>query len=395
MSKPFILIGDQIDHGGTVVSGSPWTDVNGKPVARVNDQVICSRCGPTTIASGDPTLIIDGQPVARHGDKTACGAMLISGQIQVFVDDAPANGNGNGAAAPASEIPITSAAGTAAMAARYDEQLQFVNARDATLAGVDYRLELESGEVISGVTDAAGKTGRIVTDQPMRIVSVALTSAETSCCRLHAEQITDRSPLVVRPVGAATHAAAVGSSVHTVKTSDSESRGLTPGEIQMARLVFADSVDYSRVKVHNGEYLWFGMQPDDTAMTPEGEMYFNEKYFREDFSAEDIRDQQWFIHEMVHVWQHQLGYPVKARGAVRIGLSYDYTLDPKQLLHDYNMEAQGNIVADYFVSRFRNAQFAMYEEKYAYDLNALTLLEATLILFLGSPRNPNNLPPLL
>jgi len=86
VSKPFIVIGDKTDHGGVVVSSAAQTDINGKLVARIGDQVSCPKCkGVFPIASGDPTIIIDGQPVARHGDKTACGATLIAGQTQVFV----------------------------------------------------------------------------------------------------------------------------------------------------------------------------------------------------------------------------------------------------------------------------------------------------------------------
>ncbi len=80
MSRPFILVGDRITHGGSVVSGSGQTDVNGKPVARIGDRVVCSKHGQTSIVSGDTSVVIDGSPVARDGDKTACGATLIASQ---------------------------------------------------------------------------------------------------------------------------------------------------------------------------------------------------------------------------------------------------------------------------------------------------------------------------
>lgn len=83
MSRPVILVGDTTDHGGTVISGAPMSDVDGRQIARVGDQVTCPKKGHgrvTTIATGDPTCLIDGQPVARHGDKTACGATLIASQ---------------------------------------------------------------------------------------------------------------------------------------------------------------------------------------------------------------------------------------------------------------------------------------------------------------------------
>lgn len=86
MSRPIIVIGDRIDHGGSVVSGTPTSDIAGTPIARVGDSVVCQRHGPTTIASGDSTLIVDGQPVARHGDRTACGGTLLSSQSTTFVD---------------------------------------------------------------------------------------------------------------------------------------------------------------------------------------------------------------------------------------------------------------------------------------------------------------------
>lgn len=86
MSKPFIVIGDKTDHGGVVVSSTAQTDINGKLIARVGDQVSCPKCkGVFPIAAGDATILIDGQPVACHGDKAACGATLISGQVQTFV----------------------------------------------------------------------------------------------------------------------------------------------------------------------------------------------------------------------------------------------------------------------------------------------------------------------
>ena len=87
MSRPVILVGDKTDHGGTVISGAPTSDVDGRLIARVGDQVTCPKKGhggTTVIASGDPTCMIDGAPVARHGDKTACGATLIASQSVTF-----------------------------------------------------------------------------------------------------------------------------------------------------------------------------------------------------------------------------------------------------------------------------------------------------------------------
>ena len=82
MGRPFIVLGDRTDHGGTVVEASGVTETHGKRIARVGDQVTCPHPfhGTTVIVSGDPTTIIDGKPAARHGDKCACGATLIAAQ---------------------------------------------------------------------------------------------------------------------------------------------------------------------------------------------------------------------------------------------------------------------------------------------------------------------------
>ena len=157
----------------------------------------------------------------------------------------------------------------------------------------------------------------------------------------------------------------------------------------MARSLFGVSIDYSRVRVHNEEYLWFGLQDDDIAMTPNGELYFNPKRFKEDFSTSSFGDSLWFMHEMVHVWQYQLGYPVKLRGAVRIGLSYSYALGADKRLTDYDMEAQGNILSDYWALKNFRKPPILWERKHSNDL---PLYEKVLENFIASPSDKANLP---
>ncbi|RBG21627.1 PAAR domain-containing protein, partial [Xanthomonas oryzae pv. oryzae] len=81
MARMIIVVGDRTTGGGTVVSGSLETDIDGMPVARVGDRVTCRKHpGVHTIATGDITLMIEGQPVARHGDRLSCGCQLLSGR---------------------------------------------------------------------------------------------------------------------------------------------------------------------------------------------------------------------------------------------------------------------------------------------------------------------------
>lgn len=189
--------------------------------------------------------------------------------------------------------------------------------------------------------------------------------------------------------GSAPVASAAAGAASPQATPEGGARSLTASETAMARSLFGGAVDYSRVKVHNGEYLPFGLQPDDTAMTPNGELYFNPKRFVEDFSLSSFLDSLWFMHEMVHVWQYQLGYPVKLRGAIRIGLGYAYTLSADKLLSDYNMEAQGNVLSDYWaLSQFTHPP-SLWESKHRQDL---PLYRQVLRDFIADPANKNNLP---
>ncbi|GGY83496.1 Rhs element Vgr protein [Pseudoduganella plicata] len=166
-------------------------------------------------------------------------------------------------------------------------------------------------------------------------------------------------------------------------------RTLSPGEIHWCRRLFGGAIDYERVRVHGGSYFWFGLQRRHVAVAPDGEIWFNPEDFSADFSREHAWRLLWFIHEMTHVWQYQLGYPVKWRGALRIGLPYAYELAPHRRLGDFNMEAQGDLLADYFALRFLLAPGAMRQRRYG---DALALYDCVLQDFLRAPGDRANLP---
>lgn len=165
-------------------------------------------------------------------------------------------------------------------------------------------------------------------------------------------------------------------------------RPLCAGEIALTSLLFGGAIDYSRVRIYNRAYLPFGLQPRNCAMTPNGSIYFHHSCFLPDYSRADIGAKHWFMHEMVHVWQHQLGYPVRLRGAVRIGLSYRYELRAGATLADYNMEAQGDLLADYFVLKHLGKPDAMRQQRYRHSL---ALYEQVLAGFLNQPASRDNL----
>lgn len=155
----------------------------------------------------------------------------------------------------------------------------------------------------------------------------------------------------------------------------------------MASLLFGDAIDYVRVRIHARRYMPF--QPKNCAMTPNGQLYFHASCFLDDYAQASISGQHWFMHEMVHVWQHQLGYPVRLRGALRLGLDYHYRLRAGASLADFNMEAQGDLLADYFVLRLCGRRDAMRWPDQGLDP---ALFDAVLAGFLADPVSRAHLP---
>lgn len=115
MSKQWIVLGDPTSSGGSVVTGSSFTDIDGMPVARIGDQATCPRHkGAFPIVDGDPTLIVDGQPIALHGSSLACGCKVLSAmQTRVFIETgtsaSAATSTAAGAGSLASGMAVASA----------------------------------------------------------------------------------------------------------------------------------------------------------------------------------------------------------------------------------------------------------------------------------------------
>lgn len=123
------------------------------------------------------------------------------------------------------------------------------------------------------------------------------------------------------------------------------SRKLTPGELRYAREIFGDDLDYAKVVIHNRRAYFF--QPDDTAITPDGEVYFPAASYKADFSV-DMSDAAWLIHELTHSWQHQKKMWVRLRGVLNRTYRYGDLSTSKQGFLDYSIEQQASIVGDYF-----------------------------------------------
>lgn len=133
-------------------------------------------------------------------------------------------------------------------------------------------------------------------------------------------------------------------------------RALTSGEIALAKRVFKDSIDYTKVKIHNKKYVV--VQPYNSGMTPNGEIYISgSEIYKNDYAMESIRLRGFFIHEMVHVWQYQLNIlnPVSAAIAESIlnffdySKAYEYELVGGKDLLQYRIEQQAQIIEDYYL----------------------------------------------
>lgn len=128
-------------------------------------------------------------------------------------------------------------------------------------------------------------------------------------------------------------------------------RGLTDGEIALARSIFGNAIDYSVVKIRRKK--WWPLQPRGITMAPRGHMHFHPHgdAYCDDFSAKSVSQQAHFIHEMVHVWQTQTKgdwYLVLRRHPF---CRYDYSLKPGWPLERYGIEQQAEIVRHAFLLR--------------------------------------------
>lgn len=144
-------------------------------------------------------------------------------------------------------------------------------------------------------------------------------------------------------------------------------RHLTPGEVRIARSVFGDAIDYTKVTLRRRK--WFPLQPRKVTMAPWGHVHFHPQgeAYCDDFSRENVLRQGLLIHELVHVWQTQ------TRGWWYLPLvrpfsqRYSYSLKPGWPLTRYGIEQQAMIVQHAFWLR-NGVQVAGVADKSAYDL---------------------------
>ncbi len=94
-------------------------------------------------------------------------------------------------------------------------------------------------------------------------------------------------------------------------------RGLTPGEIALARSVFGEAIAYARVRIASGGFGPFAVTTGSRINIPLGGR-------SDDFADEPPLRRAFFIHEMVHVWQFQTRPLWTLASWARVALSGGY-----------------------------------------------------------------------
>ncbi|HMG45923.1 MAG TPA: hypothetical protein VK614_00485 [Allosphingosinicella sp.] len=134
-------------------------------------------------------------------------------------------------------------------------------------------------------------------------------------------------------------------------------RGLTAGEMAMARAAFGDRIGYQGVRIVDGPGTSFAAHTafmrGNPAITLGATIYFK-LHYSEDF-AKPGQAARRFIHEMTHVWQYgalgQLGFFTRygkelAEAKFKPNDMYKYEAG-KTLFNDAGLEAQAQMVEDY------------------------------------------------
>ncbi|HVL29875.1 MAG TPA: vgr related protein [Sphingomicrobium sp.] len=130
-----------------------------------------------------------------------------------------------------------------------------------------------------------------------------------------------------------------------------QSRPLTAGEVELARSMFGEALDYGQVRLVRRK--WWPFQPRGIVMAPTGHIHFHpaDPRWSEDFSQSPLELQGLLIHELTHVWQAQ------TRGHYYLPLMrhpfcrYSYELVPGRPFDRYGLEQQAEIVRHAFLAR--------------------------------------------
>lgn len=156
---PAIILGDKTSGGGTVIQGSPASEINGQPMARYGDKATCQVKGHppiVTITDGDAECLVDNMPAAFHMASLSCGCKVIGSQTLVFV-----KGSGSGSSTQISEQKQDNSPKSVAQTGDFNEH--FVICDKSTgkpVSGFKFGIE-HVGKLVEGELSKLGKTSSI------------------------------------------------------------------------------------------------------------------------------------------------------------------------------------------------------------------------------------------
>ncbi len=169
--------------------------------------------------------------------------------------------------------------------------------------------------------------------------------------------------------------------------SNPRKRLLTQQEIKLAQNTIGNAIDWSKVQIANGK--WWLIHPH-AAMTCGNTIIFPKNYYQSDFSHSSKYNQAWLVHELIHVWQYQHGFPIlfagiilAAKGGYYKRRAYRYgELRKIKAFGQLNMEQQARLIEHYFLAKHGDKRYAPLLPQY----------RRLLIPFFRQPHNRQLLP---
>ena len=151
-------------------------------------------------------------------------------------------------------------------------------------------------------------------------------------------------------VGNGLLAAGVGvSGVQTALGWEKPSRGLSDEEERQLRMVFGDSIDYSQVRIKEGNAGLLSLNDGDRPFTTGNTIYMK-------INKDDPGFQRTLFHEMMHVWQFQHGGAAYQSGSLRAQAFSDDPYDYRNAIaqgkkwNELNPEQQAHLIEDAWFS---------------------------------------------
>ncbi|MDA8243878.1 MAG: hypothetical protein M0025_07130 [Elusimicrobia bacterium] len=145
------------------------------------------------------------------------------------------------------------------------------------------------------------------------------------------------------------------------KVKSGKGRPLNDTELEAARSIYGDKIDYSKVRIITGKdmTLWGRiLTHGGAAVTWGNTIYYPNENGVSVYNPETMTD--WNVHEMTHVYQYQKdGWSYAAKSVIeqlRKGQgAYSYQLEPGKPFNKYGIEQQARMVQDYYSGSLSDA----------------------------------------